>query len=165
MKNKFKIISDLFFLFPNWLAESPSIVIMWVIAIAGSFGQILYVTWFESPETVMFYFLLLIFIIVIPTTIASIIEFRNKLRDKSPVKTKKPIIYALIIAGLVTGLITIELVSLSIEFNLFMTKSTLDVKLLEGFELRKEIGEIYSLYIVPPYLFGMVYWIKKLKFN
>ncbi len=165
MNNKFKVISDLVSFFPKWLSEDPAIVIMWFIAIAGSFGQILYKVWFESPESITFYFFLFVFIIVIPTTIALIIEFRNKLRDKSPVKIKRPVIYAIIIAGLVTGVIAIEAVSFSIKFELFMTKSSPYVKLIEGFELREKIGTIYSLYVVPPYLFGMAYWIKKLKFN
>lgn len=163
MNKTSKIISELICFFLKWLAESPAILIMWTIAIASSFGQIVYIAWFESAESVMFYFLLFTFIIVIPTTIVFIIEFRNKLRVKSPVKTKRHWIYALIIAGLVTVLITMELLSFSIEFNLFMTKSTLDVK-LEGFELRKEMGERYSQ-LVPPYLFVMAYFIKKLKFN
>lgn len=165
MDNKFKVVSDLVLFFPRWLSESPAIVIMWIIAIAGAFGQILYNTWFESSESIIFYFFLFISIIVIPTTIALIIEFRNKLRDKSPVKTKKPLIYAIIIAGLVTGIIAIESVSFSIKFQLFMTKSALYYELLKDFDFWENIGGVYSVYVVPVFLFGIAYWIKKLKFN
>ena len=165
MNNQSKVISELFSFFLKWLSETPSITILWIIAIAGSFGQILYVTWFESQESTMFYFILFIVIIVIPTTTALIKEFKKKLQLKSPVKTKKPLIYAFIIAGLITGIVAIELVSFTIKFELFMTESTEYAEQLEGFEFWKNVGKVYSLYVVPPFLFGMSIWIKKLKIN
>lgn len=153
--------------FAQWLSESPSIVIIWIVAIAGSFGHILYSGWFKSSESIMFHFLLFTFIIVIPTTIALLAELKNKLpRDKSAVRKirRKFVAYAMIVAALVTCLIAIELVAFAIEFNLLMTDSIDGVPTSEDFKFWKEIGSTYSLYSVPPYLFGMSYWIKKLKF-
>lgn len=165
MDNKFKVVLNLFLFFPRWLSESPAIVIMWIIAIAGAFGQILYNTWFVSAESITFYFFLFISIIIIPTTIALIIEFRNKLQVKSPVKTRRSLIYAIIIAGLVTGIITIESVSFSIKFQLFMAKSASYYELLENFDFWEKIGTVYSVYVVPIFLFGIAYWVKTLKFR
>jgi len=164
VQTNFKTLASFFVI---WLPESPVIVIMWIIAIAGSFGHILYSDWFKSSESVIGYFLLFSFIIVIPTTIALLAEFKKKLpRDKSAIRKirRKFVVYAMIAATLVTGLIAIELVSFTIKFELYMTESIEGVTTSEDFEFWKNIGSIYSLYIVPPYLFGMAYWIKKLKF-
>ena len=153
--------------FTQWLSKSLVIVIMWIFAIAGSFGHIWYSYWFKSSESITFHFLLLTFIIVIPTTIALLTEFKNKLpRDKSAVRKikRKYVAYAMIAAALVTCLIAIELVAFAIKFNLLMTESIDGVSTSEDFKFWKEIGSTYSLYIVPLYLLGMAYWIKKLKF-
>ena len=164
VQTNFKTLASFFVI---WLPESPVIVIMWIIAIAGSFGHILYSDWFKSSESVIGYFLLFSFIIVIPTTIALLTEFKNKLpRDKSAVRKikRKYVAYAMIAAALVTCLIAIELVAFAIKFNLLMTESIDGVSTSEDFKFWKEIGSTYSLYIVPLYLLGMAYWIKKLKF-
>lgn len=163
VQTNFKKLGSFFVL---WLSESPAIVIMWIIAIAGSFEHILFSVWFKSSESVTFYFLVFTFIIVIPATIALIAEFKNKLPlDKSAIPRiqTKFVVYS-IIAALVTGLIAIELVSFAIKFELYMAESIEGVKTLEDFKFWKEIGITYSLYIVPPYLFCMAYWIKRLKF-
>ena len=163
MRDKSKSISSLLSFFLLWLLETPSITIMWIIAIGAAFGHILYVSWFESQESVMFYFILIMIIIIVPTTIALIKEFKKKLQQRSPIKTKKPLIYAIVIAALITAVITIELVSFTIKFELFMTKSVEYTEELEGFEFWKNVGEIYSLYTVPPFLFGISVWIKRVK--
>lgn len=140
---------------------------MWIIAIAASFGHIWYSYWFKSSESIMFHFLLFTFIIVIPSTIALLTEFKNKLpRDKSAVPKirRKFVAYGMIAAAIVTCLIAIELVAFTIKFHLLMTES-IGFPTDEDFKFWKEVGSTYSLYVVPPYLFVMAYWIKKLKFN
>lgn len=139
---------------------------MWIIAIAGSFGHIGYGYWFKSSESITFHFLLFTAIIVIPSTIAFLSEFKNKLpRDKSAIRKirRKYVAYALIAAALVVSLITIELLAFFIKFNILMTESK-EFLTDENFKFWKEVGSTYSLYVVPPFLFIMAYWIRKFKF-
>jgi hypothetical protein len=157
-------ISDFF---TSWLHTSTSTIITWTFAIVGSLGYSITNGIFTHPDSVVVYSVIVLIVIVVPPFIALALDVKQKLpRDKRAIPNNTQFYfkkYAIFSALLITFLISVE-TGIFVDSVMIDVAQTTDAETSENFPFLDNLIQFLAVFIIPPYLFGMACFIRKMSF-
>ena len=151
--------------FTDWLRTSTSTLITWIFAISCALGYSFTNGMFTDPDGVLFYSVVILMVIVVPPFVALALDVRQKLPcDRTAIPNSNQFYfkkYALFSALLITFLISIE-AGIFVDSVMINVAKIYDVETSNNFQFLNDLISFLAIYLVPPYMFGMACFIRKM---